>query len=563
MSMDSQSTAFPEYTTEAVMEADALVDIRVHGAGKTWRMWGRNSRDREMSLAAAVPDGVLPVLMGAGLGHCLRELARRGPVAVIDREKTIRDLTGAATELPSSVTLITEADPNRALQKVLEWRETVGRNTLHPVRMSLYQRLAPEYYGFIAERLEQCPEKNFWQQAQYPKFRKPLPRILFFRANYFLSREIENALERMGVECASLPVDTEGVAGGEYIEKLLKKILEFRPDFILTVNHFGLDREGKITELLERMGLPLASWFVDNPHLILHEYTGLDATNVALFTYDAGTIDPMTARGFRYVQYLPLGTDPDRFKPGLAPKSSRWESDVSFVGNSMTAAVRNTLHAAQPSPELQETYSAIAREFGASRMFSVKEFLAAQHPDVAREIDNATSIEQRLALESLITWEATRQYRTGCVNRTLQFTPLIVGDAGWQQTLPADADWHALPRLDYYQDLPAFYPCSKVNFNCTSLQMKGAVNQRVFDVPACGAFLLTDSRHQMDRLFDPGSEVVSYNDMDEIPELIAHYLQNDTARRMIATAARKRILGEHTYRHRLQALCATMRTIFA
>ena len=46
--------------------------------------------------------------------------------------------------------------------------------------------------------------------------------------------------------------------------------------------------------------------------------------------------------------------------------------------------------------------------------------------------------------------------------------------------------------LNYYKDLPLLYNACKINFNATSLQMKEAVNQRVFDVPACGAFLLTD-----------------------------------------------------------------------
>jgi len=117
--------------------------------------------------------------------------------------------------------------------------------------------------------------------------------------------------------------------------------------------------------------------------------------------------------------------------------------------------------------------------------------------------------------------------------------------------------------LDYSLDLPGFYPRSRVNFNATSLQMKGAVNQRVFDVPACGAFLLTDHRGQMDALFEPGREVVCYREPEEIPELVQHWLDRPAEREALVAAARKRVLAEHDYTHRLKAMLKAMRRRYA
>jgi spore maturation protein CgeB len=165
-------------------------------------------------------------------------------------------------------------------------------------------------------------------------------------------------------------------------------------------------------------------------------------------------------------------------------------------------------------------------------------------------------------VESLITWESTRQYRLACVEKTLPFAPLIVGDAGWKEQLGNPNAWRHLKRLDYYRDLPRFYPRSTVNFNCTSLQMKGAVNQRVFDVPACGGFLITDQRRQMDRLFEPDREVIAYTDPEEIPDLVQRWLDDPQGRARVAEAARRRVLAEHTYDHRLETLMQTMRLTF-
>lgn len=169
---------------------------------------------------------------------------------------------------------------------------------------------------------------------------------------------------------------------------------------------------------------------------------------------------------------------------------------------------------------------------------------------------------RRLAYETYITWLATCLYRRECIARTLPYNPLIVGDKGWTELYKNFSGWRYHRELGYYDDLPAFYPASEINFNCTSRQMKGAVNQRVFDVPCCGAFLLTDRREGIEELFEPGTEVVCYETMDQIPELIERYLADPAARQRVAEAARTRILREHTYDHRMVRLMEFMQQAF-
>ena len=70
----------------------------------------------------------------------------------------------------------------------------------------------------------------------------------------------------------------------EFVEELLRAVVEFKPDFVFTVNHLGVDREGVLIDLLARLELPLASWFVDNPHLILYVYDRLNSPWTSIFT---------------------------------------------------------------------------------------------------------------------------------------------------------------------------------------------------------------------------------------------------------------------------------------
>jgi spore maturation protein CgeB len=89
--------------------------------------------------------------------------------------------------------------------------------------------------------------------------------------------------------------------------------------------------------------------------------------------------------------------------------------------------------------------------------------------------------------------------------------------------------------------------------------MSRAVNQRVFDVPACGAFLLTDYQESLDELFEIGKELVVYRHKDEIPEIVRYYLKNPEQRKTIAMKGRQRVLKEHTYKHRLNELINYMK----
>ncbi|WP_207262543.1 glycosyltransferase [Desulfovibrio sp. Huiquan2017] len=552
------------YTAEAVLDHDSLTDLRVRVQGKTWHLWGRKGRERETELADAVPDDGLPVLLGAGLGHALDLLLARGlPVAVADRESGLLGLTGALDGRSAETCLhLDDPDPAEALKRLARWSEKHGGRTPIPVILPLYQRLNRDWYGTLAQTLKADAATGFWSLARYPKFRAAAPRVLFFDSDYFLCREILAALDRLGVAHRTLPLNDRETGSGAFIEGLLKAVIAFRPDMVLTVNHFGLDREGKLAGLLADLGLPLASWFVDNPRLILFDYDHPGTDNTVIFSFDAGNLDEMRDRGFEHVHYLPLATDPHRFRPRAGGAPSAWTAPLSFVGSSMTRPVAKSLALAGLPAPLAGEYEAVAGVFGRSGETSVTKFLEAERPDWLAAVRGLESREQRLAAESLLTWEATRQYRLACVRATLPFSPLVVGDKGWTGLL-GSAKARFLPPLDYYADLPRFYPRSTINFNCTSRQMKGAVNQRVFDVPACGGFLLTDHREQMEQLFDLDREAAVYRNVEEIPGLVERFSADPTAREKIVQAAARRILAEHTYEHRLQRLLEILRETFA
>jgi len=554
------------YTVESISDADGPVDIRIIRDGKTWHLWGRYGKQKELDLISRIPKKSLPVFIGAGLGHGISTLLQQKRlVAVIDREHEISRITGSQRDLGENPNILwlNENSPQKLLEELFAWQTKNGGMPFAPVVLPLYPRLDREFYGTLIESLKSPAQYDFWTQAQYPKFQATSPRILFFDSQYFLCNEIQTSLQRLEIEHRALKINTTGLGEQAFIEELLKAVIDFKPDFVLTVNHFGLDRQGKLAALLEELHLPLASWFVDNPHLILHHYTHPGTDNTAIFTYDAGNLEPLRRKGFANTYYLPLATDPQRFsQKNFSYDVKSWQSDVSFVGNSMTQAVAKSLELSHLTEPWASTFPTIAADFEKSGTCDVATYLQTNASSWAALLEKQPTQESKLALESLLTWEATRQYRLKCVRKTLPHHPLVVGDTGWLSLFQDDKRWRYLPGIDYYEDLPRFYPQSTVNFNCTSRQMIGAVNQRVFDVPASGAFVLTDYRDQMESLFDLESEVVVYRDPDEIPSLIERSLKDHHTRKRIINAALKRIHAEHTYEIRLKKLCSHMRNTF-
>ena len=571
-------------------ENGLLVDLEVERENSTpLRILGAGGPERELGVLAALPeagpalDGGLPVLLGAGLGHALRSLLAKYPpesvqvVALLDKEAELIQ----AVDLPlddSRLLFISTVDSNTALKELSLWQSKMGGRPFLPLVHPFYQRLDRDFYGHIRQHLEASRDFDFWGKARLPRFQSQEKRLLLITSRYFLVGELAAACERLGVAYRLLTLESDEVSSQVFIQDLLRAVMEFKPDAVLTLNHLGVDREGLLTDLLARLELPLASWFVDNPHLVLHLYEGLSSPWLAIFTWDKDNIESLHNQGFAKVFHLPLGTSPDRFKPGNSNQVAgqvngqfagqlAWQADVSFVGNSMVYKVRQRLERANLPAALIQDYQAVAAAFAASAQRSVRDFVRGYSPALAMIYEALPDWEAQLAYETVLTWESTRQYRTDCVSRllglSLQAPPLIVGDDGWQIAFrEVQEPWRWIAPLSYYDELPFFYPCSLINFNTTSMQMKGAVNQRVFDVPAAGAFVLTDWREQMDELFEPGKEIVSYREPGEIPDLIRYYLAHDAERQAIIQAGRKRVLGCHTWEHRLRSLLETMKDVF-
>lgn len=103
-------------------------------------------------------------------------------------------------------------------------------------------------------------------------------------------------------------------------------------------------------------------------------------------------------------------------------------------------------------------------------------------------------------------------------------------------------------------DLPAVY-CSAgvvLNDHWDTMGAWGFVSNRIFDVLACGAPIISDEVPGIHELF--GAAVPTYRTSAELGELVRQALEDPEAARALAARGRVAVLAQHTFDHRARQL---------
>ncbi len=110
----------------------------------------------------------------------------------------------------------------------------------------------------------------------------------------------------------------------------------------------------------------------------------------------------------------------------------------------------------------------------------------------------------------------------------------------------------------YNQDKAKAFLGAKIVLNNLLYGEIWGVNVRTFEAAGIGAFQMVDWRPGLEQLFVDGKEIITYKNLADMHEKIEYYLANPKQRQVIAEAGKIRAFKEHTYRHRLELILATL-----
>lgn len=385
---------------------------------------------------------------------------------------------------------------------------------------------------------------------RYPKFAGATPRVLFGHSRYWVDDACIRAATRMGWTVHKTPVVMKGQLSRDHLKSLFEALVTFKPDFILTANLAGMDVDGVLARFYADLEIPHATWFVDEPRTIVMGKHTFASPYAVAFTWERAYVDYLKRAGFAAVEYLPLAADLAYFD---AAPASEWRLGTTFVGSSMTDFAAHEFERLREWPALEAAVRA-ALDSGA---VTHERFGQGIESIIDESILQSVDEHGRRQAELVCFIEGTRRLRYTTVAALAQDGLDVYGDDGWRA-----AGIASQPSVDYAASLPALYRSSRVNFNITSIQMPTAVNQRVFDCPAAGGFLLTDAQPDLEMLFDAPRETARFTGLDDARDLIRYYTEHDTERIAITRRARERILQEHTYEHRLRTITERLKDLY-
>lgn len=99
-----------------------------------------------------------------------------------------------------------------------------------------------------------------------------------------------------------------------------------------------------------------------------------------------------------------------------------------------------------------------------------------------------------------------------------------------------------------------------INFSSSSRPGSRQIKGRTFEIPACGALMATDPAPGLERYFEPGEEILVFDDADDLTRVLRKALTDPSRLAVMAARARDRCLREHTYHHRFKALLQALET---
>jgi spore maturation protein CgeB len=346
------------------------------------------------------------------------------------------------------------------------------------------------------------------------------------------------------------------------IEEIEHTISRYRPSMIMSVNYYG-----GLAEICRKFSLKLMCWEVD-PCLDANVSLKIPHDGAYVFTYRKSHVNVYKAAGFKHVRHLPLATNCDRRRPVRLTDEEKnlYGSPISFVGNSMAQEAKRchdllmelyrayTDSCSDGMDERQDLFEEILRlqrqDYGTFQIRSLMEERAGGFLTFVRQ--QGYRVDPVLCLSEI----AASSKRLDTLAALYKKEVRVWGDVGWKTVERGLITYMGSAGHD--NALNRIYSGSLINLDINRIYQSDMVNMRVFDIMACGGFVLAEFSEDLEALFHVGEEIVAYESLDELLEKVEYYLARPEEIRQIAHQGMIAVKKRHTVRHRVRKMLACM-----
>jgi spore maturation protein CgeB len=267
--------------------------------------------------------------------------------------------------------------------------------------------------------------------------------------------------------------------------------------------------------------------------------------DVHIFTYRQANVAHWQKNGYPS-SYLPLASNPDRRTPG-----TQQPRGIAFVGTSMVQTAQSYLDRLVQLLCSQGHEEASARTAieqilwtqSQAKSYVADALLVQQFPDLPTTPDDPAMLLGEIAAS---------RHRIQVIQKLADLNINVWGDAGWTQIELAGVNYQG--PAGHFHQLNDIYRGTLINIDIGRIYQPDIVTMRVFDVMACGSFVLAAHCDALTELFHIGHEVDSWKTLEELHEKTTWYLEHRQQAQAMALRGREKILRQHNIRQRVAAM---------
>ena len=325
-------------------------------------------------------------------------------------------------------------------------------------------------------------------------------------------------------------------------------------DIIFTFNYSPI-----ISNNCNKHQIKYVSWIYDSPLVSLYSYTIINPYNY-VFIFDEALFLDFKKEGINTVYYLPLAVNTRRLDTMIPNDQAKsvFSSDVSYVG-SMYNEKHNLFDRLKDISPFTKGYleGIMAAQLKISGYFFIEEMLKdnilADMLKALAYTTNPDGVETPAYVYAnyFIARKLAELERKGLLGKVSdQFNTKLYT----HNPTPDLPNILNMGPIDYYNNMPYVFKCSKINLNISLRSIRTGIPLRAIDIMGAGGFLLTNYQSDFFKYFVPNEDFVFYENENDLVNKCAYYLKHEDERIQIANNGYGKIKESHTYEKRIQEI---------
>ena len=384
-------------------------------------------------------------------------------------------------------------------------------------------------------------------------------KILFYRYGSICEPDIIEGFEELGHTVSQITeeITNKELVFGDSARIVGDYLMEHPQDCVFTVNFFPI-----ISEVCNIFKIPYLCWTVDSPVLELFAKSIQNPCN-RIFLFDRAQYDEIAPLNPGHVFHFPLAVNVKAKQQVIQAATptdiERFSADISFVGSLYTEKCPYDNLVNPPEYLLGYLNGLIEAQLRVYGYFFLEDLLT---DEIVAAFKAHLPGFYTYPLETFLTDRKTmaQLYIGNKITAVERLRTMKILSEHFDLDLYTGSDTSVLPKVHNrgfaksLTEMPVIFHESQINLNTTCKAIRSGLPQRIFDIMGCGGFVLTNFQPELSEIFNVGTDLVTYGNLDELKDIASYYLEHEKERREIAQNGFERVARDYNYPVRLEQL---------